>query len=151
MGFFSGIKALVTGSPKIVDNVFDKDKGLLTQVGQWVGHQQFTEEEKAIHDKGMVTAVQGFAIATLGENTERSKARRELALMWFRMHVFFIRVTFLSALIDHMLIKLENQTKYELFTVLFKFTFDPWLCGITGGIGLFFWGSHTLRSSKFAK
>lgn len=139
-----------TSAPKVVDNVFDKDKGLLTQVGQWVGHQQFTEEEKAIMDKGMVEAVQGFAVATLSENTDRSKARRELALMWFRMHVFFIRVTFLCALVDHLIIKLGKQTEYELLTVTSNITFDPWLCGITGGIGLFFWGSHALRSSKLS-
>jgi len=84
MSIFSFLKS----APKVMDNVFDKEKGLLTQVGQWVGHQQFTEEERAIHVKGMNAAVQGFAIATMGENTERSKARRELALMWFRMHVF---------------------------------------------------------------
>jgi len=80
-----------TAAPKVADNIFDKEKGLLTQVGQWVGHQQFTPEEQAKMDDGMVKAVQGFAVATMGESTERSKTRRELALMWFRMHVFFIR------------------------------------------------------------
>ena len=151
MGLFSTVKAAVFGSPKVVDNIFDKDNGLLTQVGNFIGNQQYTDNEKATDLKLLTKGVQDFAVATMGENTDRSKARRELALMWFRMHIFFIRLTFLSALIDHLAIKLEVQKTYELFNILCKITFDPWLCGITGGIGLFFWGSHTLRSSKFAK
>jgi len=145
------VKDWIFGAPKLVDNVFDKDKGLLTQVGQWIGHQSLSDEEKIIHDKAMGDAVRGFAVATMGESTERSKTRRELALLWFRMHVFFIRMTFLAAVIDHLIIRLEGQEGYELFNLLFSFTFNPWLCGITGGIGLFFWGSHALRSSKLAK
>ena len=77
-----------TSAPKVVDNVFDKEKGLLTQVGQWVGHQQFTEEEKAIHAKGMSEAIQAYSIATLGENTDRSKARRTIAVEWIRLQVW---------------------------------------------------------------
>ena len=76
------------GAKQVTDSVFDKDKGLLHQVGQWVGHQQFTEEEKAKHDAAMAKGVQSFAIATLGENTERSKTRRDLANKWFDMHIF---------------------------------------------------------------
>jgi len=138
-------------APKVVDNVFDKDKGLLTQVGQFINHQQYTDQEKQNDQKALVKSVQEFAVATLNENTDRSKTRRELALKWFGMHRLFVKTTFLSALIDHIFIKLEVQKSYELFNTLSAITFDPWLCGITGGIGLFFWGSHTLRSSKFAK
>tara|TARA_R110002020_G_scaffold474464_1_gene705994 strand:- start:1 stop:450 length:450 start_codon:yes stop_codon:yes gene_type:complete len=143
--------AWFTSTPKVVDNVFDKDSGLLTQVGQFIGHQQYTDQEKQEDQKVLVKSVQDYAVATLGENTERSKTRRELALMWFGMHVFFIKVTFLAALIDHLIIKLERQEGYELFNALSGITFDPWLCGITGGVGLFFWGSHALRSSKLSK
>ena len=34
-------------STKVVDDVFDKDKGLVTQVGNWIGGMNYTEEEKA--------------------------------------------------------------------------------------------------------
>lgn len=140
-----------TSAPKVVDNVFDMEKGLLTQVGSWIGGQQFTAEEEAEMRRDMAKGVQSFAVATMGENTERSKTRREIAVMWFRMHVFFIKVTFLSIPIDHLAIKLGQQKGYVLFDKMFEFTFNPWLCGITGGIGLFFWGTHTLRDSKWGK
>jgi len=151
MNIFSTVKAAIFGSPKVVDNIFDKDNGLLTQVGGWVNDQQYTDAEKIKDQLTLAKSVQDFAKATMGENTQRSITRRKLAVMWFNMHLFFFRMTFLSALIDHLAIKLEVQTTYDLFNILCKITFDPWLCGITGGIGLFFWGSHTLRSSKFAK
>jgi len=138
-------------APKVVDNVFDKDKGLLTQVGQFIGHQQYTEQEKQNDQKTLVSSVQAFAVATLGENTERSKTRRKLAVGWFEMHWFMIRVNFLSVFVDHFAIKISEQVSYELSKELATYVFNPWLCGITGGIGLFFWGTHGLRSSKWAK
>ena len=141
----------ITGTPKMVDNVFDKDNGLLTQVGQWAGHQQFTDEEKAKHNEEMAKNVRAFSIATLTENTDRSKARRCLAKKWFDMHVFFIKVNMLCIPVDHLAIKLGEQKGYELTTAVSSIAFDPWLCSITGGIGLFFWGTHSLRSSKFGK
>lgn len=151
MGILSSIKSFVTGAPKLVDNIFDKDNGLLTQVGSFIGNQSYTDQEKMNDQKELTKSVQGFVVATLGENTERSKTRRELALLWFRMHVFFIKMTFLAVLIDHLCIKLNLQTTYELTTAISVITFDGWLCGITGGIGLFFWGSHMMRDSKFSK
>lgn len=139
----------ITGAPKVVENVFDMDKGLLTQVGRWAGGQQFTEQERAEFGQSLGVSVRGYAVATMGENTERSKTRREIAVMWFKMHIFFIRVTFLCIPIDHLAVKLAQQEGYELFGQMGSFTFDPWLCSITGGIGLFFWGTHSLRSSKW--
>ena len=35
------------GTEKTIDNIVDKDKGLLTQVGSWVGNMHYTEEERA--------------------------------------------------------------------------------------------------------
>ena len=120
----SWFKKLI-GAEKVIDNVFDKDKGLLTQVGQWVGHQQFTPEERAKHDAKMVEAVQNFAIATLPENTERSKTRRQLAIKWFDMHIFFIRLCALYLPVDYLLIKFTDQTKYVLLDGFTKIAFDP--------------------------
>ncbi len=46
MGIFSALFA----TDKAVDNILDKDKGLLTQVGNWVGGFNYTEEEKSEAD-----------------------------------------------------------------------------------------------------
>lgn len=146
-----GLKSFLFGAPKMVDNVFDKDKGLLTQVGSFIGNQQYTDQEKAQDQKELAKAVQGFAVATLGENTQRSKTRRDLAVMWFGMHVFFLKISFLAIPLDYLGIQLGQKDSFDLSPVLLEFTFNPWLCGITGGIGLFFWGSHAMRDSKWAK
>ena len=46
-----------TAAPKVVDNVFGKDNGLLTQVGSWVGNQNLTEEDLLEHNGAMVKGV----------------------------------------------------------------------------------------------
>lgn len=43
MGWFGNL----IGTSKAVDNIVDKDNGLLTQVGGWVGNMNYTDEEKA--------------------------------------------------------------------------------------------------------
>lgn len=42
-----GIFSKILGTEKAVDNLLDKDKGLLTRAGSWIGGMHYTEEEKA--------------------------------------------------------------------------------------------------------
>ena len=42
-----GFLATIFGAEKAVDNIIDRDNGLLTQMGGWVGNQQYTEQEAA--------------------------------------------------------------------------------------------------------
>ena len=42
-----GMIGRLFGTDKAVDNILDKDNGLLTQVGGWIGGLKHTEEEKA--------------------------------------------------------------------------------------------------------
>ena len=46
MSFWGGL----FGTEKAVDNIIDKDNGLLSQVGSWVGGFNYTAEEKAEAD-----------------------------------------------------------------------------------------------------
>ena len=41
----------IFGTPKAIDNLIDKDKGLLAQAGGWVGNMSYTDQEKAEGDK----------------------------------------------------------------------------------------------------
>ena len=145
MNIFDWIK----GTPKVVDNIFDKDKGLLTQVGQWIGGQQLTDQEKVEINKKIAKDVQAFAVATMKESTGRSQTRRHLATEWFDMHIFLLKITALCVPVDWLIIHYTEATTSELFNTFTAIVFDGWLCSITGGIGLFFWGTHSLRSSKF--
>jgi len=144
------IKDLIFGAPKLVDNIFDKDKGLLTQVGQWVGHQQFTDEEQAIHSAAMGESIRGFAVATMGENTDRSKARRTIAVEWFKLQIWLIKLNVLCVFLDY-LIKELNGSEAGFTASIGAVAFSPYMWGITGAVSVFFFGSHALRSSKWGK
>jgi len=74
-----------TWSDKIVDNVLDKDSGILVKVGGWIDGQQHTDQEKAEDAAELRKGVIAYAIASMGENSERSKARREIAKMWIKV------------------------------------------------------------------
>lgn len=139
----------LTGAPKVLDNIFDKDKGLLTQVGEWVGNKKFTDEERAEFDRDTAKAVQQFAIATMGENTSRSTTRRELACQWFRMQINLIMLTVLCVFLDELLLFAGRES--SLTATVSEITFSSLLWGVTSGIGLFFWGTHGLRNTKWSK
>jgi hypothetical protein len=141
----------VLGTEKVIDNVFDKDKGLLTQVGQWVGHQSLSKEEKIIYDANNIKAIHAYSVATLAENTDRSKARRSIAIQWMQLQVWLIKMAILFILIDYLVIKLGQGSEYELTENIMAIAFSPMLWGITGAVSVFFFGSHALRSSKFGK
>lgn len=42
-----GVWSKLFGSDKAIDNIVDKDNGLLAQVGGWVGNLSYTDEERA--------------------------------------------------------------------------------------------------------
>jgi hypothetical protein len=138
-------------APKMADDVFDSEKGHLAKMGGFINDLHLSDPERLKHNEKMAEAVQNYAIATLNENTDRSKTRRTIATNWFDMQVKLIKLTVLVVLIDHLAIELELQKGYALADKVSEITFSPMLWGITSGIGLFFWGTHALRSSKLGK
>lgn len=89
MSFLSVAKAFFS-APKVVDNVFDKEKGLLTQFGGWVNDLNYTDQEKAQALGSLLDHATQFAKDTLGESTERSKTRRSLAIEIMRVELSLI-------------------------------------------------------------
>ena len=85
----------IASNPKVIDDVFDKDNGHLAKIGAWIGNQDFTTEEQAEMTANIAKGVQKFAIDTLSENTERSKARRTIAenVINFYLLILFIPST----------------------------------------------------------
>ena len=126
-----------TGSPKAIDDVFDKDNGHLAKIGGWIGNQQFTPEEQAKMNETMSKAVQKFAIDTLAENTDRSRARREIAVFIIQ---FFALMLFLSGITFPFH---PDWSKAWLDIAL------NWQVGtLVSGVAGFFFGTHMLRSKK---
>ena len=149
MGITSMVKGIFSG-PKVVDNIFDKDKGLLTQVGNWIGNSKLNPEEIMENDKELAKAVQGFAVATLAENTDRSKTRREIADQWIALQKWLIKMNVLSIFLDHLIEKLTTIDPGFTGDVA-TIAFSPYIWGITGAVSLFFFGTHTMRGWQEGK
>lgn len=130
MGVFTIVKSLFSNS-KTTNDIFDKDNGHLAKFGEWVGNINYTEEEKA-------EFTHKFVIDTLGENTERSKARREISRLVIRLW---------CAIIAGAAIVYPWNPSWSglLFTLA---TSGP-MMGIVGAISLFFFGTHMMRASKY--
>jgi hypothetical protein len=123
------------GADKVTDNVLDKDNGLLTQVGGWIGGMNFTPEEQAEMNERMVAGVGKFVEMTLGENTERSKTRRAVAVMWIKAQLAMILIVFIVAPFD-----------MELAKFYLTIAFGTLMVGGTLSIIAFFFGGHMLSS-----
>lgn len=138
MGFLS--KLFGVASPKTVDDIFDKDGGLLAKAGGWIGNMHFTEEERAELNAKMVTGVQKFVVDTLSENTDRSKARREVA-------VFTIKLYGLCLFMAGMTYPVEP----EWSKVWFSIATSAGLSGLVISISVFFFGSHAMAKYQAGK
>ena len=95
MGWFTNLF-----TSKSVDNVLDKDNGLLTQAGEWIGNMSYTDEEKAESKERLNQSLVDYIKSTLSENTVRSKTRRFLAIMWISVELFLVLLTCASAPFD---------------------------------------------------
>lgn len=116
---------------KSADDIFDKDKGLLSQVGGWIGNMHLTPEEVMEANAKTVTSVQTFVTATLTESTERSKTRRSIAQLWIKSQLGIIWLCCVAAPWDK-----------ELAGFYFQLATSTLMITVTTAICIFFFGSH---------
>lgn len=121
-------------SGKTVDNVMDKDNGLLTQVGGWIGNMNFTKEEQAKMNLATGEAVATFVASTLSENTVRSKTRREVAILWIKAQLIMIFWVMLVAPFDMELAKFYAGIVFGTLMLsgtlsVIAFFFGPYMIG----------------------
>lgn len=129
-----------TWGDKVVDNVLDKDDGLLTQVGNWVGNMNLTKEEVIEFNNKTVVSVQEFVKATLGESTERSKTRRSIAVLWIKAQLGIVLMCCIAA-----------PWNMELAEFYFKLATSTLMITVTTAICIFFFGSHGLARFNESK
>ena len=135
-----GLLSFFTAAPKLTDDVFDKDNGLLTKFGGWVGGQQFTDQEQAELSAKSVESVQTFVVATLGESTERSKTRRSIAVFVIK---FYLLLLFIAVMVF--------PFNKEWSTFALSVATIPALGGMVVSIGIFFFGSHMIQRHHESK
>jgi len=125
---------------KVVDNVLDKDNGLLKQFGSFINNQNLTDQEVMIQNAKTVDSVQQFVRDTLDENTERSKSRRNIVNKWIRVQLALILMVCICAPFN---------------MVLAEFYFEMATCGLmtmgTTAIIIFHFGSHGIAKFKSKK
>ena len=139
MSFISGLKALMGIAPKAVNDVLDKDNGLVSQAGAWIGNQNFTAEEAAELNASLTKGVIEYAKHSMDENSERSKARRELAVMYMRFYLGWSSVGFAAMSFD---LPFGDKVIAALTGLA--------LGGAFSAIIVFFFGSHGLARIKAA-
>jgi len=130
MGWFANIFS----SSKAVDNVLDKDNGLLSQAGSWIGGMNFTAEEQAEFNERVSEGVSAFVKATLGENTERSKTRRMVAVLWIKAQIAMIFITMMVAPFNMELAKFYAGITFGTLMLtstlsIIAFFFGPYMIG----------------------
>lgn len=130
----------LTWGQKNVDNVLDKDDGLLTKVGGWVGNMKLTKEEVTEFNAKTVANVHTFVNATLSESTERSKTRRSIAILWMKLQVSIIIMCCIAAPWDR-----------ELAEFYFKLGTSTLMVTVTTAICIFFFGSHGIAKFQESK
>jgi F0F1-type ATP synthase membrane subunit a len=127
-------------SDKVADNVLDKDKGLLAQVGSWVGNMNLTKEEVIEFNAKTVSSVQSFVKATLSESTERSKTRRAIAVLWIKTQLAIVLMCCIAAPFD-----------LELAKFYFDLATSTLMITVTTAICIFFFGSHGIARHNETK
>lgn len=130
----------LTWSDKATDNVLDKDNGLLTQVGSWVGNMNLTKEEVIEFNAKTVTSVQEFVKATLSESTERSKTRRSIAILWIKTQLSIVLMCCIAA-----------PFNLELARFYFDLATSSLMITVTTAICVFFFGSHGIAKYNESK
>ena len=127
-------------SDKVIDNVLDKDNGLLKGVGGWIDGQQYTDQEKSEDKKELTKGVIAYAVASMGENSERSKARREIAKLWIKSQLSLVLMCAIAAPWD-----------MKLAEFYFKLGTSALMITGTSAIIIFFFGSYGLARHNETK
>ena len=135
MSFFSAIKGVFKAAPsKTVDDIMDKDSGLLVKFGGFVNDLHYSDAEKAAAMADVVSGASEFVKSTMSENTERSKTRRSIAIYWIKFQLGLVALTVAAYPFDPALAEFYwnvSTSKIMLFGTM--------------SVIIFFFGAHVLR------
>jgi len=133
MKLWKTVGEFLLGTPKVMDDVFDKDEGILVKTGSFINSLSYTDAEKAKNLIVLAKDAMAFTKSTLPESTVRSKTRRDLAMLWIRVQlwlVLFVAIT----------IPFSTEKAKEFFQLA---TCNIMVLGTTSVI-IFFFGAYAL-------
>ena len=138
MGIFSKALGFIgSAPPKTIDDLFDKDSGLIAKTGAWIGNANFTAEEVSEMNTKTAADVRSFVVETLNESTDRSIARRQIAVFFIKFYALLVFMAGMTYPID----PAWSQIWFELTTSLS-------VGGLVGAISVFFFGSHAIAKHQ---
>lgn len=132
MGAWSFIKGVFSS-----DNVMNKKDGHLANIGSWIGNLRYTAEDMAEMDAKVADGVRKFAVDTLSENTERSKARRDIANLVIKSYLL---MAFMAVIVY------PFNPEWSLF--ILSVLSGGAISGAFVSVIIFFFGSHWHRTTK---
>lgn len=144
MGWFSAVTSVVgslfgggmSASPSGKENNKSFAETVVTGVGGWIDGQDFTEQEKSEANLKLAGAMTDFVTNTLNENSDRSLARRKIAILIIRYEMILLTSGLIAKGFEHPLAEtiLSIASASGIWGVL------------TMGVGAFFFGTHLIRS-----
>ena len=139
MNWWKSIKDFFLTAPKVADDVFDKEKGLLVKGGGFINDLHYSEAEKAKSFYELASAVSGHIKSTLEESTARSTTRRSIAILWIKAQLGLILMVALCIPFD--------SGKAKAFFELATCNVMMWGTGsvIVFFFGAYAWGAHIKR------
>ena len=149
MGLFSTIWAALKGAPKLTEDIFDSEKGLLVKAGGFLNDLHLSEPERIkLNIKAGETVIEHVK-ATAGENTVKSKTRRELAVKWINLQINLIGINVICV----PLAVLSPKQGAQIFNMMLKITFSWVMVGGTVTVmayffGTFGWGTYVKGKGK---
>lgn len=138
MGWFTKAVGFLAGSGDSGQNNVMK---AATGIGNWIDNAKYTDQEKATDTLKLLTHFDKFMENTVNENAEKSKTRRDVAILVIRAELGFLVAAALSWPISE---------EYAKFLLEIASETSPWGL-LTLGVGTFFFATHLLRAKNGAK
>ncbi len=134
-----GWVAKILGSSKSVETVVETGSKLSLGIMDGLDHMRFGEQERAEFSKDGAKIVLAFWEQMAKENSEQSKARRQLAVLTLKSFFYMIFLAIVCRIVG---------TFIEPMLAVSKFIIEIALSGIVGGlvisIGAIYFGPHQL-------
>lgn len=149
MNWLTAIKNFVVGAPQIATDVFDKNDGILVKAGGFINDLHYSDAEKVQDQFKIGAAVTEHVKACMGESTEKSKARRDIASLWIRVQLSLVLMTAICIPLEIIL----NAAKLNMAKSFFELaTCNVMLWGSGSVITFFFggyvWGTYIKKGKK---
>lgn len=145
MSIWSAVKGVFSSNAKPVDDILDKDRGLLVRAGGFINDLSYTDAEKAENVAKLAQTVIQLVKDTASENTQRSLTRRQVAIGIIRVELFLVLACVVAWPVD---------AEYAKF--LWEVASSWLMFGAFSAVIIFFFGSygisqHIIKPSKEGK